>query len=46
MSILIATAGSGAIEGGMGFVWAAYSVTWLFFAGYGLSLFLRGREEA
>lgn len=35
---------TGAVEGGWSYVTAAYVVTWLFFAGYAVSLYLRSRE--
>lgn len=38
--------GMGVIQGGMGYVYAAYAITWLFFAGYAVSLYTRSREEA
>ena len=43
--IVFATPGSGVIAGGWEYIWAAYGVTWLFFAGYSLSLFLRTSDE-
>ena len=44
MSIVIATAGSGVIEGGWGFVWAAYGLTWATMVAYTISLFARARS--
>ena len=35
---------TGVVTDGWGYVWAAYGITWLFFAGYTASLFLRHRE--
>jgi hypothetical protein len=40
---VFATAGSGVVSGGWEYVYAAYGVTWLFFLGYGISLFIRQR---
>lgn len=36
---------TGVIEGGWGFVYAAYVVTWVFMFGYAASLWVRSREE-
>ena len=41
--IPFATAGSGVVAGGWEYVYAAYGVTWLFFLGYTVSLFVRQR---
>ena len=41
MTLLAVT---GRITGGWEFVWAAYGVTWLFLAGYTLSLWIRWRR--
>jgi len=38
--------GMGMIQGGMGYVYAAYVITWVFFIGYAVSLWSRSREEA
>jgi len=38
--------GMGMIQGGTGYVYAAYAITWLFFVGYAVSLWSRSREEA
>jgi hypothetical protein len=35
------TVGRGRIEGGWGYVWASYAITWGALAGYGLFLWLR-----
>ncbi len=35
----------GVIVGGWGYVWAGYAITWLTIILYGLSLYLREREE-
>ncbi len=32
------------IEGGWGYIWAAYAATWLTFGLYGLSLWIRWRR--
>jgi len=37
---------TGMIQGGEGYVVAAYVLTWLFFVGYAASLVTRSREEA
>ncbi len=39
--IPVLTTLTGQIDGGWEFVWASYAVTWLFLAGYTLSLWLR-----
>ena len=36
---------NGAVQGGWGFVWAAYSISALMFLGYGLSIWVRLRSE-
>lgn len=36
---------TGEVTGAWSYVWAAYGVTWLFFAGYTASLLLRLREN-
>lgn len=36
---------TGAVEGGWGYVVAAYAVTWATLLGYALSLWLRARRE-
>ena len=36
----------GVIEGGWGFVWLAYGVTWLGLVAYGLSLVKRSRDSS
>jgi hypothetical protein len=36
---------TGMIEGGWGYVWAVYGMTWAVFCFYGLSLYLRGRAS-
>lgn len=36
--------GEGVLDGGWGYVWGAYGVTWAFLAAYGLSLMLRMRR--
>ena len=36
---------TGVIEGGWGFVYAAYLTTWVFVLGYAASLWIRRREE-
>jgi hypothetical protein len=36
----------GMIQGGWGYVIASYVITWLFFVGYAVSLYTRGREES
>ncbi|MFT4626870.1 MAG: CcmD family protein [Myxococcota bacterium] len=41
--IVFATSGAGVVQGGWEYVYAAYGVTWLFFAGYTLSLVVRQR---
>jgi CcmD family protein len=35
----------GQIEGGWGYVIAAYLATWMFVGGYAVSLFIRRREQ-
>jgi hypothetical protein len=35
---------SGVLEGGMGFVWAAYGITWGGLLAYGISLVVRFRS--
>lgn len=42
MTSIFAAGGSGALEGGWEFVWAAYAATWIFFVGYSVSLLWRG----
>ncbi len=37
---------NGTIEGGWGYVMAAYGITWFAWAGYALSLWLRNRKES
>lgn len=37
---------TGMIQGGWGYVSAAYVITWLFFIGYAASLYSRSREES
>lgn len=44
MSAIFATAGTGVIEGGWEFIWAAYGATWIFFVGYTATLFARSTE--
>lgn len=39
--VVFAVEGSGVIDGGWEFIWAAYGVTWLFFAVYTVTLILR-----
>ena len=39
--ILLAVRGTGVIEGGWEYIWAAYLATWIFFGGYAISLFMR-----
>jgi hypothetical protein len=46
MTLLPFAQGMGMIDGGMGYVYAAYGITWVFFLGYAVSLYTRGREEA
>lgn len=38
---IVATQGMGVIEGGWNFVWAAYGITWIFFAFYTATLLFR-----
>lgn len=40
---IFAQAPTGLVDGGWGYVGAAYAATWLCFAGYALSLVLRAR---
>lgn len=40
-TLLEEPASSGVVQGGWGYVWAAYGVTWLFLIGYALLLFVR-----
>ncbi len=35
----------GIIEGGWGYVWAAYGITWLTLVGYCLSVHLRDQDD-
>ncbi|TVQ86216.1 MAG: hypothetical protein EA397_20510 [Deltaproteobacteria bacterium] len=37
------SAAGGRIDGKWGYIWGAYSVTWVLLVGYTLSLVLRGR---
>lgn len=41
MKALVLLAAAGRIEGGWGFVWTAYGLTWTALLLYGLSLWLR-----
>ncbi|MBW2258502.1 MAG: hypothetical protein JRI25_28445 [Deltaproteobacteria bacterium] len=41
---MITLATTGQIVGGWEYVWAAYIVTWVFLAGYSISLWLRWRQ--
>ena len=41
---LIATAGTGVLEGGWSYINAAYIATWLFLVGYAVSLQIRGTD--
>ena len=36
---------TGMIEGGWGYVWAVYLVTWGSLVAYGVSLYMRGRAS-
>lgn len=38
-------ANTGYIQGGWGFVWASYGITWAFLVGYTVSLWLRGHDR-
>lgn len=37
--------GGGMVQGGWGYVMAAYTATWIAFLGYAASLWIRGREH-
>ena len=41
MMVVFAMEGTGVIEGGWNFVWAAYGATWLFFGFYTVTLLFR-----
>ncbi|MBI3182052.1 MAG: hypothetical protein HYZ28_07890 [Myxococcales bacterium] len=41
---MLAQVGQGRIEGGWEYIWAAYGLTWLSLALYGVSLWLRRRS--
>ncbi len=44
MIAIFATTGTGVIEGGWEYIWAAYGLTWLFFAVYSATLILRSTD--
>jgi hypothetical protein len=46
IAVFAAETPSGVVSGAMGYVWASYAVTWLFFVGYVATLVVRSREES
>ena len=46
MTAVFALQGTGVIDGGWEFIWAAYGATWIFFAGYTATLFMRSTDSS